>query len=175
MNTMRLALIALALTWTSAHAEDADPMAPYKKLGFLVGSWKIDGTQKETPFGGPSGKFVGTLVCTQFTGGFQVVCNGDSKIGGTIYRELAAFGYDAEARAYTWFDLDSTGMNALAKGAVTGKSWAYTFEMPAGGETVKLNVIIEQVAPTKLHNVASYSIDGAAPTTFLDLTLTKST
>lgn len=73
---------------------------------------------------------------------------------------MAIFSYDAEERTYTWFDIDNTGMNAIAHGSLQGNTWTFLFEMKAGGKPVKLKVGLVEQSPTVILNKAELSVDG---------------
>jgi Protein of unknown function (DUF1579) len=139
--------------------QSAPPEPAYQRLAYFVGMWKGEGEQKSTSGGGSDAKFVGTMSCGNFAGGFHVVCNLEGSMGGKAYREMATFGYDAEAKAYTWYDIDNTGMNGLAHGSLENGSWAFVFEMKAGGKPMRVRVVLAEKSPDSFENTAQVSFD----------------
>lgn len=131
----------------------------YQQLGYLVGVWKAGGQTKATPISA-AGKFAATITCSKFAGGRNVVCNVEGKMGAEPYHEMAIFGYDPEAKLYTWYDIDSTGMNSFTHGSFEATTWIYTFDLKADGKPLKLRVRIKQLGPKRLENYADLSVDG---------------
>ena len=174
---MRFAFgVALAFglaTLVSAQAQAPGPGPEYQRLDYLVGTWKVEGEQKPNPVGAPVGKFLGTETCTKFAGGFHVVCNVEAMIGGTPYREMAIFGYDAEEKTYTWFDVDNTGMNGLAHGTLQGSTWSFLWEMKTGGKPLKLKMLLVEQSPTVIQGKAEVSLDGGPWVPVVEVVETK--
>jgi hypothetical protein len=161
---MRRLFVVALLTMTSAAVARAQAPAPqlgeeYQRLGYLVGTWKGGGDMYATALSAV-GKFAATITCTRFSGGFHVVCNVDGMMGGEPYREMAVFGFDPEAKQYTWYDIDSTGMNAFCRGSVQGPTWTFVFDVKAGGKPAKLRVFITELSPTSFENRAEVSLGG---------------
>jgi ketosteroid isomerase-like protein len=97
---------------TGAAKPDASP--ELKRLGLLVGSWKLDGESKGSPFI-PAGKMSATLDSQWFSGGSQLLCLYNVMYPNGPVQELSIYGYDPEAKAYWNYDMDSTGQTALGR------------------------------------------------------------
>jgi hypothetical protein len=136
------------------------PGAEYQRMDTFIGTWKGEGEQKPNPIGAPAGKYLGTMTCSKFAGGFHVVCDLQGTIGGTPSREMLIFGYDVEEKTYTWFDIDNTGFNGVAHGTVQGSTWTFLFEMKAGGKPLKLKAGSVEQSPTVFLNKVEFSLDG---------------
>jgi hypothetical protein len=151
----------------------AGPGPEYQRLDSLVGTWNGAGEQKPNLLGAPVGKYVGTMTCSRFLGGYQVVCSIQATIEKTPFREMAIFGYDAEDKVYTWFDIDSSGMNGLGHGSKQGNAWTFLFDMKAAGKPLKLRAGLVEHSPGVILNKAEVSLDGAPWATLFDARFTK--
>jgi ketosteroid isomerase-like protein len=120
-----------------AGALKADATAELKQLGSLVGRWKIEGDAKAGGLG-PAGKINVTMNCQWFPGGGQVVCGSEGTGPAGPYQELTVYGYNAETKAYTAFDMDNTGFAATAKGSFQGGNWIYMFDIKVEGKRLKV-------------------------------------
>lgn len=109
---------------------DAGP--ELKRLDWLVGQWKLEGDAKAGPLG-PAGKYVTTLNCQWFPGGGQVVCGTEGTAPTGPFKELTIYSYDADAKAYTVFDMDNAGFFAAGRGSFQGGNWMFMFDTRAGG------------------------------------------
>ncbi len=162
---MRRVVLAAVVACASAGAVRGQEQSPapdpaFQRLAYFVGSWKGEGEQKATSLGSPAAKFAGSMSCSAYAGGFHVVCNMDGTMGARPLHEMAIFGYDAEAKAYTWYDIDNTGMNGLARGSLEKGTWTYLFEMKAGGKVIKMKIGLVEQSPDTFLNVADVSVDG---------------
>jgi Protein of unknown function (DUF1579) len=162
---MRVLVLVGVVTLASAGAvrgqePSATPSPAHQRLDYFVGTWNGVGEQMPHSPGGAAEKFLGTMSCTRFTGGFHVVCSLEGTMGGKQFREMATFGYDGEAKAYTWYDIDNTGMNGLGHGSIEKGTWTYLFEMKAGGQPLRLKVVLAEQSPTTFLNTAELSVNG---------------
>jgi hypothetical protein len=119
----RTFLAAAILTMTPAiplaEAAATPPPRPgpeHQKLAPLVGEWTSEGECVATPMT-PAEKWSTKLKNEWFKGGFAVVRHLTSK--GSVTGETAGLEvitYDGDAKAYTWYGVDSTGWTATIKG-----------------------------------------------------------
>ena len=125
------------------------PGPEHKRLGFFVGTWNGTGEMKPGPFG-PGGKIASTDRCEWFEGGFAVVCRSEGKGPTGPMKGIGILGYSIEEKAYTYYGVDNTSMimSTVPKGTVSGKTWTYTDESTAGGETIKSRVTLQEESPT---------------------------
>jgi Protein of unknown function (DUF1579) len=160
----RLVLVGVVALASAGGVRGQEPSTAqnpaYQRLDYFVGTWKGVGEQKPNSDGSGGGKFVGTMSCTKFAGGFHVVCSLEGTMGGKEFREMATFGYDAEEKAYTWYDIDNTGMNGLARGSLEKGTWTYVFESKSGGQPLRLKVALAEQGPTTFVNTAEVSVEG---------------
>ena len=162
---MRTLVLVGVVTLTAAGAvrgqeQSGAPSPAHQRLDYFVGTWNGVGEQMPHSPGGAAEKFVGTMSCIKFAGGFHVVCSLEGTMGAKEFREMATFGYDGEEKAYTWYDIDNTGMNGLGRGSLERGTWTYLFEMKAGGQPVRLKVALAEQSPTTFLNTAELSVNG---------------
>jgi hypothetical protein len=157
---LTVAFVALVSGPASWAQDVATPGPAFERLAYFVGTWTGEGEQKPGPAGGAAGKFAGTMTCTRFDGGFQVVCHVEGTMAGKPYREMAVFGYDAGAKAYTWYDIDNTGMNGLGRGTYREGAWTYVFEMTAKEKPLKMRITLAKKSPTVFVNKGELAVDG---------------
>ena len=85
---------ALIFLGMAALAQESGPSAEHQKLGFWIGTWKIEAEGMETPLW-PAGKYSAVMTAEWFEGEFHAICR--YKWGGAMgdYSELNILGYDA--------------------------------------------------------------------------------
>jgi len=155
-----LALAVPCLAFGQAQtAQPPKPGPEAQKLAYYVGTWKGEGEIKAGPFG-PGGTFSGTESCEWFAGGFHVVCRRESTGPEGKMTELEILAYDAEAKAYTTYSIDSSGFSGGAKGSLTGNTWTSLWEGKAAGKPAKYRYTGVQVSPTSLTFKIEYSVAG---------------
>jgi len=135
------------------------PFAELRRLGELVGTWKMSGQMQKSPMG-PGGKTAATETCSWFEGEFFVVCrtSGTTPMGKT--EGMNIFGWDADRKTYTFQSIDNFGMASNAKGKLDGNTWTWTNEEKMGGKTMKSRFVIVEETPD-LHRMSwSISPDG---------------
>jgi len=153
-------LLALCAAGPALARKPAPTPGPeYERLEFLVGKWKGGGELKATPVSA-AGSFTAKIDCSRFPGGRNVVCRLDGTIATAPYHELAIFGYDPDAKQYTWYDIDSQGVGSLARGSIEGETWIFAFEMKADGKPVKVRATITQRGTTRFTNDTEVSVNG---------------
>lgn len=117
-----------------------------KKLGYFVGTWKMDGEMKSGPMG-PGGHMVGTSKCSWFEGGYTVVCNDSGKGPMGPMKGMGILTYDREDKSYEYFGIDNMGMAEKAEGKIEGDNWVYTNESKMNGKTFKGRYSIMNTKP----------------------------
>jgi uncharacterized protein (TIGR02246 family) len=160
----RLGLAALLTPWlvTSMSAQTPPPDPQLAKLDAFVGVWTLAGEQKASALGTRAGKFEGTETCRKFDGGYHVVCDLVGTAAGEPFHEIATFGYDAESKRFTWFDIDNTGTNGLAYGNLQGNTWTFVWDTTSGGTRLRTRMRITQQSATSNLTLWDFAIgDGA--------------
>jgi len=149
---------------------DAGP--ELERLGLLVGSWKLDGESKGSPFM-PTGKISATLDCQWFIGGSQLVCLYKIVYPNGPVQELSVYGYDPETKAYWNYDMDSTGLNGFGNVVIQEDVWTHVWDFKVGGQAVKMRLVFSDVTPTACTWKNYYSMGGGPWTPIAEGTATK--
>ncbi len=150
---------------TGAAKPDAGP--ELKRLGWLVGSWKLDGESKGSPLL-PAGKISATLDGQWFSGGSQLVCLYNVMYPNGPAQELSVYGYDSEAKAYWNYDMDSTGLNSFGKVIIQETGWTHVWDFKVGGKSVKMRLVLFDITPNGCAWKNDYSMAGSPWTLFAE-------
>ncbi len=160
----RLLVIVVVLAFAvPCWAQTAQPpkLGPeVQNLARFVGTWKTEGEVKVAGLFGPVGKFSGTETCEWFAGGLHVVCRSESTGPARKLTELYIFGYDAEAKAYTYYGIDSGGDSEYLKGSLTGNTWTWLWDRKAAGKPANYRFTEVDVSPTSYTFKVEYSVAG---------------
>jgi Protein of unknown function (DUF1579) len=165
-----LILCVAASAWAQMGMPKAGPEV--KKLDYFTGSWVSEGDLKAGPTS-PGGKFSMTERCDWMPGGFYVVVHSDYKTPMGDGTGIAFYGYDTEAKGYTYDEFNSSGEPEHAKGAVDGDTWTWTSEQKMGGQTIKGRFTMKILTPTSYSFKYEMSPDGAAWTEIMEGKATK--
>jgi len=135
------------------------PFAEVRRLGDLVGTWKISGQVQKSPMG-PGGKMDATETCAWFEGEYFVVCHtsGTTPMGKTA--GMSTFGWDGDHKNYTFQSIDNFGMASTAKGKLDGNTWTWSSEEMMGGKKMKSRFVLVQESPDHRRMSWSISPDG---------------
>jgi hypothetical protein len=137
------------------------PGPQHARLGYLIGSWKIEGEDKSSR----GGKMAGTTTCEWYEDRFFVICRSD--FSSPAIKQLEIFGYDPDVAAYTRYFIASGGSGGLeTNGKVNGKTWEWTTRIKKNGKSIEARGIVTEVSPDSWTSNETVSIDGgpAKPT-----------
>jgi hypothetical protein len=137
----------------------ADAGPELKRLGWLVGTWRLDGESKGSPFI-PAGKIAATLDSQWFSGGSQALCLYNIMYPNGPVHEVSMYGYDPEAKSYWCYDTDSTGLSSLGKVVIQESGWTHVRDFKIGGKPVKLRLLLSDVTPNGCAWKNEYSMGG---------------
>jgi hypothetical protein len=87
--------------------------------------------------------------------------------------ELEVFGYDAEAKAYTYYGIGSSGESGVAKGSLTGNTWTWLWDQKAAGKPAKYRYTEVQGSPTSFTYKVENSVAGGPWTVIAEGKATK--
>jgi hypothetical protein len=170
-----IVFIALAVPCLAfGQAQTAQPPKPgpeVQKLAYFLGTWKGEGEIKAGPLG-PAAKLSGTTTCEWFAGGFHVVCRREST-GEGKRTQLEILAYDAEAKAYTYYGINSFGESHSSKGSLAGNTWTWLRDGKVAGKPAKFRETEEQVSPTSQTFKIEYSVAGGPWTVVVEGKATK--
>jgi len=136
------------------------PGPEHKKLGFLVGTWKIDKTMKKNQYQPVEEKRACTLTGEWLEGNFWVVGRYKELLPTDPYSELLVYGYDSETKTYSCHVFTSTGNLATLTGPATGNTWTFLGDSKEGGKSHKARWIIVEKSPTTATSKIEVSEDG---------------
>ena len=106
----------------------------HRRLHALVGEWVGDETLSPSPWG-PGGKAVGRSSCRLDLDGFWVVQDYvEEKDGQVTFRGHGLFGWDAQAKEYCWYWVDSMGFvpASPSRGQWEGDTLTFRSSSPRG-------------------------------------------
>jgi len=149
------------LAFADVPANQAPKPGPeVQKLAYYVGSWTGEGETKGGPLG-PAGKLSSKQTCKWFTGGFQVICEGE-ETGPTGTRSfLNVLGYDPEAKSYTQYSVSSLGESEDDRGGNwTGDKLIFIMNQDAGADHVQIRYTEEHLSPTLYSYKAEAAVNG---------------
>jgi hypothetical protein len=153
--------LVLALVFLGMHtlAQEPAPSPEHKKLGFWIGTWKVEAEGKETPLW-PAGKYNATLTAEWFEREFHVICR--YKWTGAMgdYSGLEILGYDAGAGEYYDYSIDGYGSGMVFKGTPKDNIWTYVADMKSEGKPIKFRWTVKNESPGLISWKSEISIEG---------------
>jgi len=174
----RKAILAAALILLAASAWAQMPSAPgpeVKKLDYFAGSWTVDGTIAQGPWGS-GGKFSATDTWQWMEGNYFLVGHNEFKMPpelGGDGKGIIVMGYDPDQNVYTSNEFNSQGRRENSKGTVTADTWIWTSTQNYGGQDIQQKVTIKIVSPTTYTLKLEISMDNTNWMTFMDAKATK--
>jgi hypothetical protein len=176
MNLKAILISTLVLFTASGFAQMAPKPGPeVKKLDYFVGSWSLDGTVGQGPWGA-GGKFTSTATSEWMPGSFFLEGHADFKMPPEIGGEGKAtsiMGYDSDENVYTRDEFNSQGRREVSKGTVSGDTWTWTSTQNYGGQEVKQKMTIKVLTPASYSMKFELSMDGTNWMMFMDGKATK--
>jgi Protein of unknown function (DUF1579) len=175
----RTAVLATALLLFSGSAwaqmTPPKPGAEVKKLDYFVGSWTVEATIGQGPWGA-GGKFSSTDNTDWISGNFYTMGHGDFKMPpelGGDGKETTVMGYDTDQNVYTRDTFNSIGRHEAMKGSVSGDTWTWTNTANFGGQDVNQKMTLKILSPTSYNMKFEVSIDGTNWMPFMEGKVTK--
>lgn len=123
--------------------EAASPSPELKKQDFFVGTWRLEGTTKSSPFGAGGEKFESTENLEWMPGGFFLVAHSYS--GGKL-AGVTVIGYDSQEKVFTHTSFDSNGKTELWKGTAEEGSWVWMRDGTLGGKPMRVRLTIKKLS-----------------------------
>jgi len=154
-----LLVLVLLFLGVYAQAQAPAPSPEHKKLGFWIGTWKIEGEGKETPLW-PAGKYNATMTAKWFKGEFHVICRYKWTGAMGTYSELNIIGYDSETGEYYCYGIDGYGSGYVYKGMEKDNVWTYLGDMKMEGKAIKFRWTVDNESPGLITWKTELSIDG---------------
>lgn len=140
-------------------AQAPTPSQQHKKLGFWIGTWKIEGEGMETPLW-PAGKYYATMKAEWFQGGFHVILRTQWSGAMGDYSELGILGYDSGFDKYYQYAIDEFGSGLAFYGTVKENVWTYMADTKVEEKQVKFRHTVVDESPGVITWKSELSIDG---------------
>ena len=136
---VRLVIFTFVSFIACAPALGADD--PRERLGWIVGSWTIEG--REDSF---------REVCGWFHGRSHVVCNSESRnAAGTLRKGVTVISWSEEKKRFVYYYYGSTGVTVAMDIFVEGRSLIATAERDEGDDLVREQVWITPAEDGAMH------------------------
>src|SRR4029453_1196243 len=119
------------------------PSPELEKQSFFVGTWKLEGTMKPSPFSRGGEKFESMENLEWMPGGFFLLAHSYS--GGKL-AELTVIGYDSNDKVFTHTSFSSSGRTQLWKGVAENDSWIWTKNETVDGKPVTERLTIKKTS-----------------------------
>ncbi len=176
MDLKTILLSTLVLFAASAWAQMAPKPGPeVKKLDYYVGSWTVEATIAQGPWGA-GGKFSSTDSAEWMPGGFFVEGHSDfkmpPKLGGDG-KATSFMGYDTDQNVYTYNEFNNQGRRENSKGTVSGDAWTWTSTHNYDGQEFKQKMTMKVLTPASYSLKFEISMDGTNWMTFMEGKATK--
>lgn len=134
------------------------PSPESEKLGFLVGTWKIERAEK-TAYQPTEEMQSHTQIGEWLEGRLFVLCLQQRTPSTGPYGKVSIFGYDPEAGTY-FCDVYMGGQRIYYTGSRAGNTWTFVSDSKEGGKAFKFRWTIVGESPTLITSKLEYSEDG---------------
>ena len=157
-------VVLIAGVSASAQMGPPTPAPELKKLDYFAGSWTIDATIGQGPWGS-GGKFTSTGTEDWQQGNFFLVGKDEftlpAELGGSG-KGMSVMGYDPDKKVYTEERFDSRGQHTKSTGTLAGDTWTWTSENNYGGMVIQGRLTIKVLSPTSYTTKYEVSADGGS-------------
>ncbi len=175
MKHMAFVAIALLLVAGALQAQIPAPKPgpEIQRLGYFVGTWKMEGESKDSPLS-QAGKRTATEVVTWFEGGFFIVLNGTTQGPSGPSKYLILKGWNPDLKAYQAFAINSAGTlgraprMAARQASVSDKTWVDMSETTVDGKLYHLRMTQVEASPTSYTEKNEYSVDNKTWITYME-------
>jgi len=146
---LSIAVLATLGNAVCAHAQSA-PQArkPNPELhaqnDYFVGTWKLTGETKPSPFTPGGQKFESTEQLEWMPGGFFLVAR---SYEGNQWRGMTIIAYDENAKVFTHTTYSASGEIEVLKGTAQGDTETWSADRQVKGKPVKERMTIKKVSP----------------------------
>jgi hypothetical protein len=145
-------IVVQAQLGAQSSPQTPNPSPELKKQDFFVGTWRLKGMTKSSPFGPGGQKFASTEHLEWMPGGFFLLAQAYS---GNKLAEVTIIGYDSDQKVFTHTSFKSSGETELWRGTAEGDSWIWTKEEKIGGKPFENRLAIKK----KSSNSYSFAVE----------------
>jgi Protein of unknown function (DUF1579) len=114
-----------------------------RQLDYFVGTWKLTGETKASPFGRGGEKFSSTEQLEWMPGRVFLVARSYEQ---DTWTELTVLSYDAGSKLFTHTSYRGTGQVDVMKGTADGDTMILSEDAKVGGQPVKQRMTIHKVS-----------------------------
>jgi hypothetical protein len=168
-----LALLIAHPALAQDNAKTHMPGPEHQKLGFLVGTWKIERVTKKNLYQPAEDKRGYIQTGEWFDGHFCVLCRLQQILPTRPYGKVSIFGYDSEAETYFCYVFMSTGHRIFYSGTQAGNTWIFVSDAKEGEKSFKYRWSIVEESPTLTTSKVEFSENGGPWTLGSEGTWTK--
>jgi hypothetical protein len=136
-------LLSAASLFPQASPQTREPSPELKKQSFFLGTWKLEGTTKPSPFSRGGVKFESTEELEWMPGGFFLLAHSYSagKLAG-----VTVIGYDSNDKVFTHTSFTNSGETEFWRGVAENDSWTWTRDETIGGKPTTDRLIIRKTS-----------------------------
>jgi hypothetical protein len=171
-SALVMTLICAALLGAQNPPPAPTPGPEVKKLDYFAGNWKSEGDMKPSSFG-PGGKFSGTEHNEWMPGNFFLLSHGKETTSMGSGSSVGVYGYDTEAKVYTFDEFNSNGESVHAKGTLAGDTWTWTNAETMQGKMMHGRFTVKVTSPTAYTFKFEMQLEGGAWTALAEGKVTK--
>ncbi len=152
-------------------AQAPKPGPEVQRLGYFVGTWKMEGETKDSPIS-KAGKPTATEIVTWFEGGFFTVLNGTSQGPSGTTKSLIIKCWNPATKNYQAYAITSSGtlgqapVLVIRQVSVSAKTWVSTWDTTVGGKVYHIRMTQVEVSPASYTETIEYSMDGKTWTVY---------
>jgi hypothetical protein len=176
MDFKAILVSTLVLLTASAWAQMTPTPGPeVKKLDYFVGTWTVEGTIAQGPWGA-GGKFSSNDTTDWMAGKFFVEGHSNFKMPPELGGDGTAvsyLGYDTEENVYTYNEFNSQGRRENSKGTLSGDTWTWTSSQTYSGQEIKQKMTMKVLTPASYSLKFEISMDGTTWMPFMEAKATK--
>ena len=137
-------LFSAAWLFGQASPQTPKPSPELERQSFFVGTWKLEGTTKPSPFSRGEEKFESMENLEWMPGGFFLLAHSYS--AGKL-AEVTVIGYDPKDKVCTHTSFTSSGTTELWKGVAENDSWTWTRDETVDGKPMTERLRITKTSP----------------------------
>lgn len=137
-------LFGAAWLFGQASPQTPKPSPELESQSFFVGTWKLEGTTKPSPFSCGEEKFESMENLEWMPGAFFLLAHSYS--AGKL-AEVTVIGYDLKDKVFTHTSFTSSGRTELWKGVAENDSWTWTRDETVNGKPRTERLRITKTSP----------------------------
>ena len=163
-------LFSAVLVFAQASPPPSKPSPELEKQSFFVGTWKLKGTMKPSPFTHGGENFESTEHLEWMPGGFFLLAHSYSA---EKLAEVTVIGYDPKDKSFTHTSFTSSGQTEFWRGVAENDTWIWTKEETVNGKALTERLTVKKTSPNSYSFAQEMKIAGGDWVTVAEGTGTK--